>query len=165
MSEPGLIVLSRISGPTGWLIKIGQLLNGDASEYTHALIDLGDGTALAAYPGGARVVSLLDEQHTHGPLGYVRVPLTPAQRLDIVRIALSMRGVGYGWLDYLVLAAVRLGVPSGKLRAFVASTHTMICSQMVDEIYRLAGVRLFADGRDPGNVTPSDLAELALEAA
>jgi hypothetical protein len=33
----------------------------------------------------------------------------------------------------------------------------MICSQLVDEAYLRAGVHLFDDGRDPGDVTPGDL--------
>lgn len=165
MTEPpaGTVVLSRIRGFVGVLIKIGQLLNGDASEYTHALLSLGDGTAIAAYPGGARIVSLSGEEIDHGPLGYVEVPLTDDQRAKVVEIARSFLGTGYGWLDYLVLAAVRLGIPSDKLRAYVASTHTMICSQMIDEIFQCAKIHLFKDGRPSGDVTPGDLAELALE--
>jgi hypothetical protein len=33
----------------------------------------------------------------------------------------------------------------------------MICSQLVDRCYDIAGVHLFDDGRKPGDVSPGDL--------
>ena len=36
----------------------------------------------------------------------------------------------------------------------------MICSQLVDEAYKRAGVQLFDDNRLPGDVDPNDLWEL-----
>ena len=36
----------------------------------------------------------------------------------------------------------------------------MICSQLVDYCYLMAGVHLFNDGRWPGYVTPEDLANV-----
>ena len=39
----------------------------------------------------------------------------------------------------------------------------MICSQLVDQCYLEAGIHLYDDGRDPGDVTPADLAELVSE--
>jgi hypothetical protein len=45
----------------------------------------------------------------------------------------------------------------------VASAKHLISSQLVDRAQQDAGVQLFADGRWPGFVRPSDLAELILK--
>jgi hypothetical protein len=43
------------------------------------------------------------------------------------------------------------------VRDYVADTHHMICSQLVDYAYLSAGVRLFPYGEIPGDVIPADL--------
>jgi hypothetical protein len=60
-------------------------------------------------------------------------------------------------LDYLALVAHRLHIPAPGLRQFIADTGHMICSQLVDEVYRRAGLIMFGDGRWPGYVTPGGL--------
>lgn len=68
-------------------------------------------------------------------------------------------GVPYSFLDYGAIAARRLGVPVPGLRAFIASTGHMICSQLADQAMRDGGFALF-DGRWPGYVTPEDIGGL-----
>jgi hypothetical protein len=149
----------------GAAIGLGQLLNGDASRYTHAFILLDDGTTLGAYMGGAKIITLEEETRRHGQPGYLRYPLSYAQQLSVVSIARSYVGTPYSLVEYPALAAVRLGLPNEALCRYVADSHHMICSQLVDQIYLDAGIHLFSDGRSPGAVTPGDLGNLALELA
>lgn len=165
MPPPGTIGLSRIRGPLGAAIGLGQLINGDASRYTHAFILLDDDTTLGAYPGGARIASYEWEVAAHGQPGWLRMPLTPEQGARVVQVARGYVGTPYSLVEYSALAAVRLGLPSEWLRRYVADSHHMICSQVCDKIYLDAGINLFQDGRSPGDVTPGDLANLALELA
>lgn len=162
---PGTIGLSRIGGGLGFAIGLGQLLNGDASRYTHAFIVLDDGTTLGAYPGGAKILTLEQETKRHGQPGYLRYPLSDEARARIVEVARTYVGTPYSFAEYPALAAVRLGIPSEALQKYVADSHHMICSQLCDQIYLDAGIHLFDDGRLPGAITPGDLASLALELA
>jgi hypothetical protein len=41
----------------------------------------------------------------------------------------------------------------------------LVCSQLVDKAYLLAGEHLFSDGRYPGEVTPGDLLDLITAAS
>lgn len=168
---PGTIGLSRIGGPTGWWVSFGQWLTGDGSRFTHAFVVLDDDTVVEAMPGGARVAPLPDRLAWR-PLAFgTGVRLTGAQRVAIVARARELVGTPYSFLDYVYLAAVHVtgaghagGGPVVRwLRRRVAGNGRMICSQLVDECYRYAGVHLFDDGRAPQDVTPGDLAGALIE--
>ncbi|MEU2874722.1 hypothetical protein ABZ769_37075 [Streptomyces olivoreticuli] len=154
---PGDIGLARMDGSTGTLIRIGQWLNGDGyGAYEHAFLVLLEGQLLEADPSGVRVRPLLDYAHTN--VLYVCPPsLTQQQRQAICAAARRYIGVPYSFLDYAAIAAHRLHLPVPGLRGYIASTRHTICSQLVDQCYQDAGVRLFADGRWPGYVTPMAL--------
>lgn len=149
--------LVRISGPTGAAVSLGQRLIGSGSYYTHAFIVIGDGTVVQAQPGGAERVSLADAVGNRR-VAYSAFPLWSGQRYDIARAAVSLIGTPYSFLDYLAIGEARL-LHSKRLEDFVRDTGHMICSQLVDECYRRAGVELFP-GRIAGDVTPGDLARL-----
>jgi hypothetical protein len=51
-------------------------------------------------------------------------------------------------------------VNATDLRKFIGDRHGLICSQLVDLAYQRAGRQLFDDGRWPGYVMPSSLAQL-----
>ena len=172
--RPGSIGLTSIEGPVGWGIRLGQLLNGNGfSAYEHAFVVLDGGRLIEAQPGGARIAPL-SMYHPRAPLGltvppgpgerktvYVAPPgLTDGQRVLICAAAERYLGVGYSAAEYLALAAHRFHVPVPGLRRYIASSHRMICSQLVDQAYQDAGVRLFNDGRWPGWVTPGSLCDL-----
>lgn len=160
--QPGDFFLCRISGTTGFLVMLGQALVGDASRYTHAGIIMPDGKVFAAQPGGARFDTFADIAE---PLVFSsgRVPLTDDQRSLIVANCRGLLGTPYSFLDYAALAMHRFGLKFGWVDKIIASKQHMICSQLVDEVYRRAGVHLFGDGRLPQNVTPGDLANGLLE--
>jgi hypothetical protein len=69
-------------------------------------------------------------------------------------------GVPYSYLDYEALALHTLRMPAPGLRQFIANSHHMICSQLVDQALQDGGVHLFTDGRWPGYVKPSDLGKV-----
>lgn len=185
--KPGSFGLSRIGGLTGKLIAAGQAFSGDGSRWTHAFVVLDDETVVEAMPGGARIVPIADRlKHDeiafadpvaewavtrraelealftdeHAPtdpelfFGYVE----RIKREQIVDYARSLEGRGYGYLQYVALGLVALGFDPKWLRRYIASNERMICSQLVDEVYRLSGIKVFDDERLPQQVTPGDLA-------
>jgi cell wall-associated NlpC family hydrolase len=159
--EPGDFELTKIAGEGGELIRIGQLLNGDGFEdYEHARLYLGGGQVLEAEPGGARIAPV--GEVAGGLWSTGKIPLTGAQRTAIVAAARGYVGTPYSAADYFALAAHRLHLPLPGLKAYVASSGRMICSQLVDRCYQDAGVHLFNDNRWPGYVTPGSLAGLLL---
>jgi hypothetical protein len=158
---PGDFAVIRIAGDVGRLIRVGQWLNGDGyANYEHAFIHVGGGQLVEAQPGGARLAELTEYASGRPLWSTGRIALTGAQREALVAAAHRCIGVPYSFLDYgsLALARVRLRLP--VVKRYVADTHHMICSQLVDQCYQDAGVHLFQDGRIPGDVTPGDLHRL-----
>ena len=155
---PGDFAVVRIPGDVGRLIRVGQWLNGDGyADYEHAFISVGGGELVEAEPGGARLASLTEYAALAPVWSTGRITLTDEQRAALVAAAHRYIGVPYSFLDYgsLALARFRLRLP--VVKRYVADTHHMICSQLVDQCYQDAGVHLFRDGRIPGDVTPGDL--------
>lgn len=160
-----------MQGQTGFLIKLGQWLNGDGwRKVQHAGILVEDGYTVEAMPGGAILGSISvyrpEDIVWSSDLDIVGVgpdydgPITDAERVRIVQAAERYLGVPYSFLDYLGLALARFGLRPRWLKRYIASTGHMICSQLVDQCYQDAGVQLFRDGRIPGDVTPADLYNL-----
>lgn len=154
-----------IKGKGGRLIRLGQYLNGSGfKDYEHARLYLGNGRMIEAEPTGARIVPL---QASDGGMWSTRIiKLTIAERNKIVKFGRLCEGVGYSDLDYFALAAhkLRLHPLDNILKNRVTSSEHLICSQLVDWCYMMAGVHLFDDGRWPGYVTPGDLAGILIKA-
>ena len=155
-----------IHGTTGTLIRFGQFLNGNGFrnyEHNEVYVGMADakaplGYTMGAYPEGASLKPVPAVQYQQGWLWSTgRIDLTDEQRAMIVKIALACKGIGYGWLDYEALVLHRFHVPVPGLKAYIGSSHRMICSQLVDFCYRQAGIQLFP-GEWPGYVTPAMLA-------
>jgi hypothetical protein len=144
--------------------------HGGWEKWDHALVctDPGDAShpmmIVEAEPGGAVERPWHYDGHPHQWSSGI-IALTPAQRTAIEMDAhmLADRGTGYGWIDYLALVDHALHIPAPGLKRFIGSSHTLICSQLVDRCYQRAGVQLFDDGRWPGYVMPSDLGSLLSE--
>lgn len=160
--QPGDFGLVRVRGALGAALGLGQLLNGDASRYAHVFVVVDNGEIVEAMPGGARVAPLALYEDRK-PICFSDIPLTDEQRRLVVHHARSLVGTPYNFIDYLALALMRLHVPIPHLKRFVADPRRMICSQLVDECYRRAGVHLFDDGRPSHDVTPGDLANMLIE--
>ena len=165
----GDIACLQISGQVGDLIRVGQWLCGDGFrnfEHCEIYVGLPDeegplGYTLGAYPGGADLVPVPEDQG-----GWLwstgQVKLTDPQRALIVNAALALKGTPYSALDYFAIAAHRLGLPDPdhEMQTYIGDTKSMICSQLADYCYLQGGVHLFSDGRWPGYVTPEDIANV-----
>lgn len=151
---PGDFGLTQITGDVGFLIRVGQWLNGDGfKNYEHAFVYLDDGTILEAMPGGA----IISDPAKYIDIRVSNVALTTDERYKIVLWARDLVGTPYSFLDYFAIAAKRFHLPIPGLTARVVKSKHMICSQVVDYVYSMAGVHLFTDGRLPSLVTPAEL--------
>ena len=161
---PGTIGLSKISGLLGFSIALAQLLCGQPSPFTHAFVVLDDDTVLEAMPKGARLQPLPDRLDWT-PVGWSwMVELDADQRARVVQEARALVGVPYSFLDYLAILLTNLGLRNQAIQRRVASSGHMICSQLVDEVYRRAGIQLFDDGRFSGDVMPGTIANAMVHA-
>lgn len=144
-----------IPGRVGALIRVGQWLDGDGfADYEHAFVVADDGArVIEGRPSGAGYGALA----AYPLAAFYSCP--EDHREAVAWAAASLVGRRYSWADYFALAAVRfrLDVVARPLRAYVQGSGRLICSQLVDYAYQLAGVQLFDDGRLPGDVTPGDL--------
>ena len=134
----------------GFLIRLFTF-----SHWNHAFIDMGKGWCVEATMEGAKLRTMTYKDMRLSPQA-----LSWEQRLRISDAALGVLGTPYGFADILALALLRLHIRPVWLRREVARTDRLICSQLVDVVYRRAGVSLFKDGRSPENVTPGDLSKL-----
>ena len=95
--------------------------------------------------------------------------VTDAQRMIVREYAVdcAVKKIGYNYLDFVAIALAqkrfgdtgsnwyKYGAPWWVKR--LSNDHRLICSQLVDEAYQRAGVKLFNDGRPSGLVSPADL--------
>lgn len=157
---PGTIILARIEGLKGKVVRLLQALNGDASPWTHVAMMADNDNLFEAQPGGARLTPWTEYEGR--PTVEIPLALTDDQRLDLVLEAKRRVGTPYNWDTYLYLAAYRLRLPlvTSLLLRRVARERKLICSQAVDDIFRACGIQLFNDKRLPYDVTPGDFARL-----
>jgi cell wall-associated NlpC family hydrolase len=175
----GAFLLTRSTDTVGRAIAAGQALIGDGTRYTHAALVIDGQQVVEAAPDGARIVPLakyagrLDVTVSDAPIrdavtaatatGLIRPSRQAAQwherrlRDRVDAAARALVGTPYSYLDYLSIALLHLGIRPAWLLRFVANRRHLICSQLVDEAYRAAGVHLFTDDRFSGDVTPGDL--------
>ncbi|MBF9069904.1 hypothetical protein [Streptacidiphilus fuscans] len=158
---PGDFFVVKVDGPVGVLISVGEFLNGSRfGHWDHAGVFVGDGQVVEAEPGGARLANV--DEYAGRPIAWStgHVQLTDAERTGIAAAARSFIGVPYSAADYFALALWHFRVRIPWAKHVMTSQSSMICSQLTDAAYAVAGVHLFKDGREPGDVTPADLAQL-----
>jgi cell wall-associated NlpC family hydrolase len=159
---PGDFALTKIRGLAGAFVHAGQALVGDTAPVHHAFVYVGGGQIVQAMPGGAELIRLEDASPVvQWSTGII--DLTARRRALIMCAARELVGTPYSFLDYGSIALAHFRIRPRWVRDFVADTGHMICSQLVDEVYRRAGIHLFDDGRLPGDVTPGDLYRLLKE--
>ena len=159
----GLIMHS----PGNWLDHAAELLIefGTDSPFCHAFVYVGEGKIIEA----VRHVKVSAASHyenitwSTGRLGPQLTP-SPIQRQAIVKAAFSYVGQTYNLADIaaIALAQARLGhVVDGDERWVkrLSDDHMQICSQLVVNAYRMAGLDLGA-GKLSGLVSPGDLGHL-----
>lgn len=176
--KPGSFGLSIIGGKLGWWVDRGQaFVERQDYRFTHAFLVLDNEQVIEAQPGGARITPL--SEYTRRAGGTVIFSDEPVQReLDdfwsrsrggddvefearlrekIVDFGRSLEGTPYNYVDYLVIGLDRLGIRPKFIRHRLKRHDRLICSQLVDFVYQMAGIHLFDDGRDDMDVTPGDL--------
>lgn len=160
--QPGDFLLTTIGSPTvNGLVTIGQAASGRWSKFSHAAVYVGgpDRLVIEMAPGGIKVRSLGD--FAGRLLAISSWPLSGAERDSIVMSAWEdyrrEPPIHYGWPNYPLIGAARLGLQPRWAREYLAGEAYQICSQWVDRLYWYAGVKLFDDGRLPGLVSPADL--------
>ncbi len=158
--RPGDFGLTRVNGAVGIGIRVGQWLNGDGfRDYEHAFMVVDRGMVVEAEPGGARLTSL-SEYLSGGRSGdtvFSSWPLNSLQRVSLCTAARAMVGTPYSALDYFAIAAHRFHLWAPGLKSYVSTSKHVICSQLVDTVYRSCGIELFHDDRWPGYVSPASL--------
>lgn len=161
MNEPQLgdFGLTKITGITGTLIAAGQRIIGDGCPIQHAYVYVGYGYIVQAMPGGAERI-LLEDANPPVVWSTDFIPLTTAQRRNIVNEAIDLVGTPYSFADYLSIGLAHFHVRPAWVLDYIADSGHLECSQLVDEAYKRAGINLFTDGRFPGDVTPGDLWKL-----
>ena len=173
--ELGDIGLVHTDGTVGDAIRTGEaLLNlvdhlrypAAAERYNHVVIYVGPhnaGDIVEAQPGGVRFnkASSYDPQKISWTTGWFR-DLAEYQKEQIAATAISyaVTAEPYSFLDYAAITAHAMRLPLPYLRTYIASSHHLICSQLADRCYKLAGYKLFKDDRWEGYVTPMDIASL-----
>jgi cell wall-associated NlpC family hydrolase len=158
MTEPrhGDFGLTKISGLAGAFVSAGQWFVGDFAPVQHALVYIGNGMVVQAMPSGAEVIPLAEARPVvKWSTGLI--DLTEEERFNICVEALLLEHTPYSFLDYLSIALTRLGMHSKLIRDRVQGSGHLICSQLVVEAYRRAGVELFGPDTFPGDYTPGDL--------
>ena len=160
--QPGDFGLVSIKGGVGFLIRVGQWLNGDGFfDYEHAFIYIGNGQIVEAEPGGA-LISELDEYDGRAIMWSTGlVTLTDAQRSVIVEAAIKQEGTPYSFLDYLAIGLYRLGIKHPGVAKRVEQSKHLICSQLVAQDFDNAGVTLTE--YPPYLVTPGRLTNFLLQ--
>lgn len=160
--QAGDFGLVSIKGGVGFLIRVGQWLNGDGFfDYEHAFIYLGDGKIMEAEPGGA-VISDLSEYDGRAIMWSSGLVVIPEwQRTDIVKDALKFEGVPYSFLDYLAIALYRVGIRHPGVAKRVKDSKHYICSQLVAEVFD--GNNISLTDFPPYLVTPGKLLKYLLK--
>jgi hypothetical protein len=182
--KPGDFCCIPVAGGLGSAIETGEYLAEKLEgvraakmlPYDHAEIYIGqpdkdgpDGYTCSAYPSNGQG-GLTGRRPLPCPPGKLSgalwssgvISLTAAQRAGIIAWCTAHADVGYSFLDYGAIALHAMHIPVPGLRAYIAATGHMICSQYVDASYAANGAHLFDDGRWPGFVTPADLAVMLL---
>jgi hypothetical protein len=159
---PGTPLLSRTDGWQGELIWLLQVMNGVKSPWTHVALMVDDGLVFEAQYSGCKLTPW-NEWMRHRPWVPVPVSLTDDERFDVCDEARGRLGTGYNWDGWFYLAAYRLRLPLTKRLIERMSQHgKLICSQVVDDIFRRVGVPLFNDQRLIYDVVPGHYTDLLI---
>lgn len=144
----------------GWFPQAIRLLT--KSQVNHAFVILEDGHSVVEATERGAVISDLSKWADHLVV-YSRIHQSSVSVEAVCRAAEALVGTPYNFLDIVALALLNLGRRWTWLLERAQRADRLICSQLVDRAFQKAGLRLFADGRPDGEVTPGDLLLLIAE--
>lgn len=154
--QPGDFGLVSISGQVGFLIRLGQWLNGDGfANYEHAFVYIGNGQIVEAEPGGACISQLSEYDGRSIQWSTGLVPVQDWQRTDLCGDATKFVGTPYSFLDYMLIALYRFHMKLPGVTKRVEESKHMICSQLVATLYDENEIKLTDD--PPYLITPGKL--------
>lgn len=145
---------SRLDRFFAWCIRWGT-----ESSVNHAGIYIGNGQIVEAVRGVVRGV----ESEYPDAIWSTGFGMLDAERAKVIDAANSYVGRKYNYLDILAigLAQKRFGSSAARVSKWwwvkrVTNSKAMICSELVTDAYRAAGINLFP-GVPAGLVSPGDL--------
>ena len=133
-----------------WCIRLAT-----RSEVNHAFVYVGNDNIVEGNPNGANLAGV--EKYPNAI--WLDFGLTDTKRASVAAHARDCIGVKYNWLDDAAIGVAKLlGRKTPHFIALRLSDRSHLqCSQLADQCYRDAGVHLFKDGRETGEVAPGDL--------
>jgi hypothetical protein len=156
--QPGCYGVSHGSGITGELIR-----HATESWAGHAFVYIGNGLIVEGEPPVAKISAA--DSHTDA-VWNSRDQLTDVQRDAIVARAHALVGCPYDYVAYIGFALEVLKIRSGKeLDPVFMGDHWRVCSALVADCYRYAGIHLEAGLKDPNLISPADLYNLIADQA
>jgi cell wall-associated NlpC family hydrolase len=143
----------KTGGIAALLIRVGT-----SSRWNHAFICIGDDLIVEANPTGVEISPV----SKYPLIGWnCHQTLTAKQRQVIVSLAMETVGKPYSFLTIfnIILRIIGLKMLADtKIMKKLALKTGYICSELVEECYRKAGVPLIK--KEDFKVTPGDLAEV-----
>lgn len=146
---------------TGWFPQLIRLFT--QSQVNHAFIVLEDGHSIVEAQRVGAVISDLSKWETGHLVVYSRIHDTPITAAEVCKEARALVGTPYNFLDLVALALLLVGRRWTWLLDRAKRPDRLICSQLVDRAFTLAGLQLFDDKRPDNEVTPGDLLLLIAE--
>jgi hypothetical protein len=127
------------------------------SKVNHAFIYIGKGQIVEARPKGAT----LSKANKYTNVLWSNENLSKEERDIIANRALVLIGTPYGFFDIFFLWLKTIGVNLPFVENWISREDEMICSQLVTDCYKHAGISL--SNKPENEVTPQDLYLRALE--
>lgn len=160
---PGDFATVATGGRAAQLIRWATRSDVNHAFLCYDITEQGAVRILEMGPDGLKVNRLhYAQDRTH----WSRVNVSSTERTLVVERMrfCAQQPFTYNWIADLYIGLPRVGVRPPrwlwKLHAWL-SPREYQCAQLVDYIYLAAHVHLFADGRAPGQVAPSDLRKLS----
>ena len=160
--ELGAFGVTATTGPAAWVIReithspvnhafgyVGpQTFTYNGVRYVH------EPAVVEANPSGAALAPLFVYPHA------IWSPAPPdGKGAEVAAAYLSLLKTPYSWIDDACIGLTDVfgwHVP-GPVRKRLNRRDRLECAQLVDVAWLKCGMHLFADGRIPGDVAPSDL--------
>lgn len=150
--RPGDFILESPTSPWGSVVAA---VGGGRYNHVRLVVDESGRSLSAEYEGADWEPDTFEGDVVVSP------PLTDGQRARIAKIAQELHGAPYSRRGLVLVGLARLGLRTPWISQDLRWPESLICSQLVDLAWRRAGFHAFDDGRQPQDVTPGDLADLA----